>query len=101
MHCMIAWGSPNPAKPLTPDEHQKMEAALKKHDFMKVFPGAGVLTIPDNEQRLAIESELVAVIKDGLQGRVQLLISPPMGPGQFYRGFLPKGYWEALNAKAS
>jgi hypothetical protein len=41
------------------------------------------------------------VIKDGLLGRVQLLISAPMGPGQVYRGFLPRGLWEPLNAKAS
>jgi hypothetical protein len=101
MHCMIAWGSPDPASPLTPDEHQKMEAVLQKHDFMLVFPGAGVLTIPDNDQRLTVEGELVAVIRNGMQGRVRLLISSPMGPGQFYRGFLPKGFWESLNEKAS
>jgi hypothetical protein len=98
---MIAWGSPDPAKPLTPDEHKKMEAALQKHDFILVFPGAGVLTIPDNDQRLAIENELVTAIRSSLQGRVRLLISAPMGPGQFYRGFLPKGFWKSLNEKAS
>jgi hypothetical protein len=102
MHCMIAWGSPDPARPLTSDEHTQIEAALQQHEFMRVFPGAGVLTVTDNDQRLAIESELVAVIKAGLQGRVQLLISPPMSPGQFfYRGFLPKGFWERLNKIAS
>jgi hypothetical protein len=98
---MIAWGSPDPAAPLKPDEHQRIETVLKEHDFMLVFPGAGVLTIADNDQRLAVEQKLVAIIKKGLQGRVQLLISPPMGPGHFYRGFLPKGYWELLNAKSS
>jgi hypothetical protein len=101
MHCMIAWGSPDPAAPLEPNEHQKIEAALKPHNFMRIFPGAGVLTIADNEQRLEVEQQLVATIKDGLQGRVQLLISPPMSSGQFYRGFLPKGFWERLNEIAS
>ena len=101
MHCMIAWGSPDAAAPLMPGEHDRIEAALKGHDYMRVFPGAGVLTIADNEQRLAVEQQLVAIIKEHLPGRVQLLISPPMGPGQIYRGFLPKGYWERLNEKSS
>lgn len=101
MHCMIAWGSPKADAPLGPEEHKKIEKVLEGHDFLLVFPGAGVLTVPDNEQRLVVEHEIVAVIKDGLQGRVQLLISPPMGPGPIYRGFLPKGYWERLNEKSS
>jgi hypothetical protein len=100
MHCMIAWGSPKAEAPLQPQEHAKVEAALGKHDFVRVFPGAGVITVADNEQRIAIEQELVGVIKAGLQGRVQLLISPPMGPGPIYRGFLPKSYWELLNEKS-
>ena len=101
MHFMIAWGSPDPAAPLKPDEHQKIETALKGYDFMRVFPGAGVLTVADNDERLAVEQKVVAAIKQGLQGRVQVLISPLMGPGQFYRGFLPKSFWERLNARSS
>jgi hypothetical protein len=101
MHCMIAWGSPKADTPLQPQEHAKIEGALENHDFVQVFPGAGVLTITDNEQRVAIEQELTAVIKDGLLGRVQFLISPPMGPGPIYRGFLPKSYWERLNEKST
>ena len=100
MHCMIAWGSPDPNAPLQPDDHARIEAVLSGHDFVRAFPGAGVLTIADNEQRLTLEQQLVAVIRDGLLGRVHILISPPQGPSNFLsRGFLPQAIWEPLNAK--
>jgi|tagenome__1003787_1003787.scaffolds.fasta_scaffold20889128_2 hypothetical protein len=101
MHCMIAWGSPDASTPLTLDEHQKIERVLKGHKFLQVFPGAGVLTIETDEQRLGIEQELTAVIKAGSLGRIHVLISPPMGPGQIYRGFLKKAFWERLNEISS
>jgi hypothetical protein len=100
MHCMIAWGCPDPNAPLQPQEHAKIEAVLNGHGFVRAFPGSGVLTVAGNEQRLALEQQLVAVIRDGLVGRVQVLISPPMGAAGFlYRGFLPQAVWEPLNAK--
>jgi hypothetical protein len=99
MHCMIAWGSPDPTVPLTADEHAKIEAVLGQYAFVRAFPGSGVCTVSDNQQRFALEQEVIAVIRDGMLGRIQFLMSPPMGPGNIYRGFLPQATWEPLNAK--
>lgn len=101
MHCMIAWGSPNPAvSPLQPNDHALVEAVLQPYGFARAFPGAGVLTVTDNSQRLKLEEQLVTLSKDSLQNRVQFLISPPMGPtGFLYRGLLSQGLWEPINNK--
>ena len=99
MHCMIAWGAPDPNAPLTADEHARIEAVLTQYSFARAFTGSGVCNVTDNQQRLALEQEIIAVIREGMLGRVQFLISPPMGPGNIYRGFLPQGTWEPLNAK--
>jgi len=99
MHCMIAWGTPDPNVPLTVDEHARIEAVLNQYAFARAFPGCGVCNVADNQQRLALEQEVIAVIREGMVGRVQFLLSPPMGVGNIYRGFLPQGTWEPLNAK--
>jgi hypothetical protein len=100
MHCMIAWGSPDPNVPVTLTEHEQLEAILAEFSFVRGFRGCGVVTVANNEMRLDVETKLVAKIRESMLGRVQLLISPPMGPGNYsYRGFLPSGTWEPLNAK--
>jgi hypothetical protein len=99
MHLMIAWGSPDPSASLTAQDHARIEAVLSQYAFVSAFPGCGVCSVTDNQQRLAVEEEIVAVIKASMLGRVRLLISPPMGPGNIYRGFLSQGTWEPLNAK--
>jgi hypothetical protein len=100
MHCMIAWGSPDPKVPVTLAEHERIEAILAEFSLVRAFRGSGVISITGNEMRLEVEAKLVAEIRASMLGRVQLLISPPMGPGNFaYRGFLPSGTWEPLNAK--
>jgi len=97
---MIAWGSPVPSPPLQPGDHQRIEAVLAPYNFVRAFPGSGVLTLADDAQRMALEQQLIALITGELQNRVQFLTSPLIAPGTgIYRGYLISTVWEPINKK--
>ena len=77
-----------------------MEAALVGLDFLRVFPGAGVVGLVAETQRAEIQQRLTGASHQ-LGNRVHVLISPPMQGGTgFYLGHLASNLWEQLNKKA-
>ena len=96
---MISWGTPNAATPLQPSDHTAMEAALAPYSWLRAFPGAVVVTITAEADRVKLQDQLTAAAA-ALGNRAHVLMSPGMqGSAGIYRGLLASNLWEQLNKK--
>ena len=99
---MIAWGVGSGGVTLSSTDHEAMESAFAGEDWLRVFPGAVVVTLADDAHRLVLQEKLVVVSKEQLNSRAYFVMSPLMGSGTgIYRGFLPSTLWEPLVKKTA
>lgn len=106
MHCMVVWGSAIAGIPLTPQEHAEFEKVLAGHAWVRVFPGAFVIALIYEGERLELSKELSRVAQELNGGeptgsRVRVLISPPIPKGSgTYAGWAAKEVWPELNKRS-
>jgi hypothetical protein len=103
---MIAWGSATAGTDLTSEEHEAFEEVLAGHAWVRVFPGAFVVALIYDGERLELSKGLSRVAQELNGGkptgsRVRVLVSPaiPKGSGA-YTGWAAKDVWPALNKRS-
>lgn len=103
---MVAWGSAIAGTTLTPEEHEAFEGVLAGHAWVRVFPGAFVVALIYEGERVELSKELSRVAQELNGGeptgsRVRVLVSPPIPKESgTYSGWAARGIWPELNKRS-